>query len=197
MFFNQPQQFILLILIIDEVIKVITKLPPVCTNLLLLHTSVKFTRIKKLTSSKLHSRVITNILYEEYPLLRCRELMSGTSLCFFCLVAYLKAWHRNLNIKIRSYCENVDSRIRLWCGRIICILSIMYFNKMLIGQAGSIGESTRQEVEAGRWEQENSGKEKTHSFQSCPDHQRSRMWSAQLKKVPSHAANIDKDNGLI
>ena len=35
-----------------------------------------------------------------------------------------------------------------WCGRIICILSIMYFNKTLIGQAGSIGGSTRQEVEA-------------------------------------------------
>ena len=38
----------------------------------------------------------------------------------------------------------------VWCGRIICILSIMYFNKTLIGQAGSIGRSTRQEVEAGR-----------------------------------------------
>ena len=36
-----------------------------------------------------------------------------------------------------------------WCRRIICILSIVYFNKMLIDQAGSVGGSTRQEVEAG------------------------------------------------
>ena len=35
----------------------------------------------------------------------------------------------------------------------------MYFNKMLIGQAGSIDGSTRQEVEVGRWEQEYSGKQ--------------------------------------
>ena len=46
-----------------------------------------------------------------------------------------------------------------WCRRIICILSIVYFNKTLIDQAGSIGGSTRQEVEMGRWEQEYSGKQ--------------------------------------
>ena len=39
---------------------------------------------------------------------------------------------------------------RAWCGRIVCILSIMYFNKTVIGQAGSRGGSTRQEVEAGQ-----------------------------------------------
>lgn len=113
MLFNQPQQFILLILIIAEVIEVITKLPPMCTNLLLLHTGMKFSRIKKSTSSKLHVRGITNILYEKYPSLRCRELMSGTPLFFFSLVAYLKAWHRSLNIKTQSSCENVDFRMRL------------------------------------------------------------------------------------
>ena len=42
-----------------------------------------------------------------------------------------------------------DHRTVLWCGRIVCILSIVYFNKTLIGQAGSIDGSTRQEVEAG------------------------------------------------
>ena len=36
-----------------------------------------------------------------------------------------------------------------WYGRIMCILSVMFFNKMLIGQAGSIGGSIRQEVEVG------------------------------------------------
>ena len=195
MLFNQPQQFILLILIIAEVIKYITKLPPMCTNLLLLHTSMKFSRIKKSTSSKLHFRGITNILYEKYPLLQCRKLMSGTPLCFFCLVAYLKAWHRNLNIKIRSYCENVDSRIRLWCGRIICILSIMYFNKMLIGQAGGIGGSARQEVEVVRtgvfWE---TGSSLCHS---CPDSEEATCDLPWLWKVLSHMANTDQNNGLI
>ena len=34
---------------------------------------------------------------------------------------------------------------------------------MLIGQAGSIGGPTRQEVEAGRWEQEYSGKQEARS----------------------------------
>ena len=33
----------------------------------------------------------------------------------------------------------------LWCGRIVCILSII-FNKTLIGQADSIGGKARQEV---------------------------------------------------
>ena len=31
-----------------------------------------------------------------------------------------------------------------------CLYSVNHFNKTLIGQAGSIGGSTRQEVEAGR-----------------------------------------------
>ena len=39
----------------------------------------------------------------------------------------------------------------------------MYFNKMLIGQAGSIGGSTRQEVEVGQWEQEKAREEEAHS----------------------------------
>ena len=39
----------------------------------------------------------------------------------------------------------------------------MYFNKMLIDQAGSIGGSTRQEVEVGQWEQEKARKEEACS----------------------------------
>ena len=35
---------------------------------------------------------------------------------------------------------------------------------MLIGQAGSIGGSTRQEVEEGQWEQEKAMKEEALSF---------------------------------
>ena len=50
-----------------------------------------------------------------------------------------------------------------WCGRIICILSIMYFNKMLIGQAGSIGGKTRQEVEVEQREREYSRKQEAPS----------------------------------
>ena len=34
---------------------------------------------------------------------------------------------------------------------------------MLIGQAGSIGRKTRQEVEVMQWEQENSGKQEASS----------------------------------
>ena len=51
----------------------------------------------------------------------------------------------------------------LWCGRIICILSIMYFNKTLIGKAGSTGRSTRQEVEVGQGEQEKARKQEAPS----------------------------------
>ena len=54
-------------------------------------------------------------------------------------------------------------KIGEWYGRIVCILSIMYFNKTLIGQGGSIGGSTRQEIEAGRLEQEYSGKQEAPS----------------------------------
>ena len=39
----------------------------------------------------------------------------------------------------------------------------MCFNKMLIGQAGSIGGKARQEVEVEQWEQENSGKQEASS----------------------------------
>ena len=38
-----------------------------------------------------------------------------------------------------------------------------YFNKMLIGQAGSIGRKTRQEVGVEQWGQENSGKQEAPS----------------------------------
>ena len=38
-----------------------------------------------------------------------------------------------------------------------------YFNKTLIGQAGSIGGKTRQEVEVMQWEQENYGKQEAPS----------------------------------
>ena len=39
----------------------------------------------------------------------------------------------------------------------------MYFNKTLIGQAGSIGGKTRQEVEVMQCKQENSGKQEALS----------------------------------
>ena len=59
--------------------------------------------------------------------------------------------------------EYNDNAVKEWCGRIVCILSIMYFNKTLIGQAGSIGGKTRQEVEVMQREQENSGKQRGSS----------------------------------
>ena len=63
-------------------------------------------------------------------------------------------------------------------------------------QAGSIGGKTRQEVEAGRQEQENTGKRKVWSaVLALP--QRKQDVTASLNKVPSHVASIDKNNGLI
>ena len=67
---------------------------------------------------------------------------------------------------------------------------------MVTGQAGGIGGKTRQELEMMQGEQENSGEEEVDSSYSCPGH-RSRMWSAPLKKVLSHMANMDQKNGLI
>ena len=51
-------------------------------------------------------------------------------------------------------------------------------------QAESIGEVTRQEVEAGQWEQENSGKRKDSVFSCHPDTEEEDE-NASLKKVPS------------
>ena len=67
---------------------------------------------------------------------------------------------------------------------------------MVTGQAGGIGRKTREELEMMQGEQENSREEEVGSSYSYPDH-RSRMWSAPLKKVLSHMANMDQKNGLI
>ena len=78
-----------------------------------------------------------------------------------------------------------------------CLYSVNYIlNKRWLAssQAGSIGGTTRQEVEAGQGEQENSGKEEALSSQSCPD---TEDVISPPKKVLSHVANIDKNNGLI
>ena len=78
-----------------------------------------------------------------------------------------------------------------WCGTILYSVNYV-LNKCWLAssQAGSIGGTTRQEVEAGQWEQENSGKDKAHSSLILSRHWRSRMWPALLKKVLSHVANI-------
>ena len=68
---------------------------------------------------------------------------------------------------------------------------------MASSQAGSIGGTTRQEVEAGQGEQENSGKEEAHSSAVLALTQQKEDVTASLKKVPSHVANIDENNGLI
>ena len=68
---------------------------------------------------------------------------------------------------------------------------------MLIGQTGDVDGETRQGMEMMQGEQENSGEEEVDSSHSCPDYRSSRMWSAPLKKVPSHMANIDQKNGVI
>ena len=72
----------------------------------------------------------------------------------------------------------------------------MYFNKTLIGQAGSIGGKTRQEVEVMQWEQENSGKQESPSASSAQTTGEERCKLPPLEKVLSHVANVDKDNGV-
>ena len=46
-----------------------------------------------------------------------------------------------------------------WCGSIVCILSVIYFNKTLIGPSGSIGREARQEVGVEQRDWEYSGKQ--------------------------------------
>ena len=70
---------------------------------------------------------------------------------------------------------------------------------MLIGssQVGSIGRTTRQEIEAGQQEQENSGKKEAHSSAVLSQPQKKQDETASLRKVLSHVPNTDKNNRLI
>ena len=67
---------------------------------------------------------------------------------------------------------------------------------MLIGQAGSIGGKTREEVEVEQRDWEYSGKQEAPSTIPAQTTEKQHV-SWQLKKVPSHMANIDENNGLI
>ena len=67
---------------------------------------------------------------------------------------------------------------------------------MVSSQAGSIGRTTRQELEAGQGEKEYSRKKEAFSAVVSPP-QKKQDVTASLKKVPSHVANIGKNNGLI
>ena len=62
-----------------------------------------------------------------------------------------------------------------WCRTILYSVNYV-LNKCCLAssQAGNIGWTTRQEVEAGQGEQEYSGKKETHSPHSCPDHRKAR-----------------------
>ena len=54
---------------------------------------------------------------------------------------------------------------------------------------------TRQEIEAGQWAQENSGKKKVQSAVII-QMQRKKEENASLIMVPSHMVNTDKNDGL-
>ena len=69
--------------------------------------------------------------------------------------------------------------------------------RLASSQAGSLGRTTRQEVEVGQREQENSGKEEAHFSPVLSQPQKKEDAIACLKRVPSHVANMDKNNGLI
>ena len=80
---------------------------------------------------------------------------------------------------------------------LIYILSIMYFNKTLIGQAGSIGGKTRQEVEVMQWEQENSGKQRGFSATPAQTTEEAACNLPSWERYGAIMANIDENNGLI
>ena len=67
---------------------------------------------------------------------------------------------------------------------------------MLIGQAGSKGGKARQEVGVEQRDWKYSGKQEAPSAIPAQTTKEQHV-SWQLKKVPSHMANIDNDNGLI
>ena len=61
-----------------------------------------------------------------------------------------------------------------------------YFNKTLIGQVGSIGGKTRQEVEVMQREQENSGKQRSSSATPAQITEEATCKLPPLEKVLSH-----------
>ena len=71
-----------------------------------------------------------------------------------------------------------------------------YFNKTLIGQAGSIGGKTRQEVEVMQWEQENSGKQGGSSAIPAQTTEEATCELSHWERYWARVANIDKDNGV-
>ena len=70
-----------------------------------------------------------------------------------------------------------------------------YFNKMLIGQAGSIGGSTRQEVELEQRDWEYSGKQEAPSA-VLPRPLERKDVSCPAGKGTEPCANVDKDIGV-
>ena len=84
----------------------------------------------------------------------------------------------------------------LWDIGLYSVNYILNKRWLASSQAGSIGGTTRQELEAGQWEQENSGKKEVLSaVVNLP--QKMQDVTAPLNKVLSHMANIYKNNGLI
>ena len=67
---------------------------------------------------------------------------------------------------------------------------------MASSQKRNIGGSTKQEIEVGQGEQENSGRRKVQSIVIIQT-QRKQDVTASPKNVPSHMANTDKYYGLM
>ena len=72
-----------------------------------------------------------------------------------------------------------------------------YFNKTLIGQAGSIGGKARQEVGVEQWEQENSGKQGSSLAIPVQTTEEATCKLSHWERYWAHVAKIDKDNGVI
>ena len=70
-----------------------------------------------------------------------------------------------------------------------------YFNKMLIGQAGSIGGKARQEVGVEQWEQENSGKQGSYSATPAQTTKEAACNMSNWERYGAIMANIDENMG--
>ena len=83
----------------------------------------------------------------------------------------------------------------MWENGLFSVNYILNKRWLTSSQVGSIGRSTRQEVEEDQGEQENAGKREAHSSAVLAQPQKKQDVIASLNKVLSHMANTDKTNG--
>ena len=84
-----------------------------------------------------------------------------------------------------------------WENGLYSVNNILNKHWLASSKAGSVGGTTRQEVEERQWKQENPGKEEAHSSAVLAQSQKKQDVTALMNNVLSHMANTDKNNELI